>query len=567
MHYWLAAVLLPSAYTYAAAVSVVPAPTRTLSHTPTTTRPTPDIIVGAGDVPVFDDGDMAMLAAGGRTSTKNRHVPPMYSPGTDGMWRRADSYTLVGSTLCDTCTTPTATTTPSDDEVLANVPPGWDHTPVSNPTRTKITIALSVTLACFICLTLARFHFHKSPPPRRSTWRSASWARPPRECRAKTAQAPPIPSRNGWRVRPPAGAITYRYTSDDHPARPPSPAPSTRSASSHASASSFTPSPSASTVTLPLPRARRQSRPMSPSISRVSATPCWDVVSAPAKVHDPDEDEDALAPAEEAFPPYTPRADPDPRDGDGGGRARRDGRQGLARALAERPSAPPPPPASSSAPPPPDADARAPAEDDILEMEMEGLQASSSPSSSASSSSNSNARSRLSLPPPPPSSLPPPPPPPSSLSGVGVGGGEKMALERAYAVREAEAGCAYAYPSAPAYSAPDADEAYPEAGPSTPSVFASASAPPLLDYGVTTMTRRGGERTAVVWGWDEDEDERTATPIPALPPPPREDEGADGDTRHGYRAAQAGEAHDTGWRPPPTPTGASEGGEGQGHDR
>ncbi|KAF8127084.1 hypothetical protein K438DRAFT_2001114 [Mycena galopus ATCC 62051] len=57
-----------------------------------------------------------------------------------------------------------------------------------------------------------------------------------------------------------------------------------------------------------------------------------------------------------------------------------------------------------------------------------------------------------------------------------------MALERAYAVREAEAGCAYAYPSAPAYSAPDADEAYPEAGPSTPSVFASASAPPLLDY-------------------------------------------------------------------------------------
>ncbi|KAF8127085.1 hypothetical protein K438DRAFT_953636 [Mycena galopus ATCC 62051] len=31
------------------------------------------------------------------------------------------------------------------------------------------------------------------------------------------------------------------------------------------------------------PRARRQSRPMSPSISRVSATPCWDVVSAPCE--------------------------------------------------------------------------------------------------------------------------------------------------------------------------------------------------------------------------------------------------------------------------------------------
>jgi hypothetical protein len=158
-----------------------------------------------------------------------------------------------------------------------------------------------------------------------------------------------------------------------------------------------------------------------------------------------------------------------------------------------------------------------------------------------------------------------------------------MALERAYAVREAEAGCAYAYPSAPAYSAPDADEAYPEAGPSTPSVFASASAPPLLDYGEGEYDYdeeydeydydEGGASAPPLFG---DEDERTAsssTPIPAPPAPPptppREDEGADGDTRHGYRAAQAGEAHDTGWRPPPTPTptGASEDGEGQGHDR
>lgn len=35
------------------------------------------------------------------TSTPRHHVPPQYSPGSDGVWRRIDSYTLVGSTICD----------------------------------------------------------------------------------------------------------------------------------------------------------------------------------------------------------------------------------------------------------------------------------------------------------------------------------------------------------------------------------------------------------------------------------------------------------------------------------
>ncbi|KAJ7361109.1 hypothetical protein DFH08DRAFT_1031764 [Mycena albidolilacea] len=113
--------------------------------------------VFASDV---DDPSAVVLAASATPTKYHHHVPPMYSPGTDGVWRRRESYTLVGSTICDTCTaTPTPTLTPSEDSIVDTVRPlGWVHDRPYNPIRTRITIALSVTLAVFIFLTILRFH-------------------------------------------------------------------------------------------------------------------------------------------------------------------------------------------------------------------------------------------------------------------------------------------------------------------------------------------------------------------------------------------------------------------------
>ncbi|KAJ7082537.1 hypothetical protein C8R43DRAFT_1142810 [Mycena crocata] len=108
----------------------------------------------------------------GRTNThthsSHRHVPPQYSPGNDGVWRRIDSYTLVGSTVCDTCTIdPTSTTIAiSEDEFRASIPTGWVRETVSSPGRTAVTVALSLSLAVVIVILILRCHFwRKSPKP------------------------------------------------------------------------------------------------------------------------------------------------------------------------------------------------------------------------------------------------------------------------------------------------------------------------------------------------------------------------------------------------------------------
>ncbi|KAJ7075357.1 hypothetical protein B0H15DRAFT_658698 [Mycena belliarum] len=110
----------------------------------------------------------------------SRHLPPRYSPFPDGAWRRVDSYTLVGSTICDSCTTaPTpaqqmgAAPAPDldPDDFAASIPSGWVHDSVASTARTNLTIGLSLVLAGFIVITIVRCHFW--PPPARA----AAWAR------------------------------------------------------------------------------------------------------------------------------------------------------------------------------------------------------------------------------------------------------------------------------------------------------------------------------------------------------------------------------------------------------
>ncbi|KAK7063719.1 hypothetical protein R3P38DRAFT_3249313 [Favolaschia claudopus] len=102
---------------------------------------------------------------GAARAASRSKVPPKYTPDGDGVWRRIDSYTLVGSTICDSCATPT-TVPLSEDEILNAIPLSWLHTSPSSPARTKITIGLSVVLAIFIVATLIWFHISRTPPLR-----------------------------------------------------------------------------------------------------------------------------------------------------------------------------------------------------------------------------------------------------------------------------------------------------------------------------------------------------------------------------------------------------------------
>ncbi|GLB35791.1 hypothetical protein LshimejAT787_0300790 [Lyophyllum shimeji] len=90
----------------------------------------------------------------------------------NGRWRKVESYTLYGSTVCLTCQDATATVPSVDDQIQGSgsastpqsapsatttydihddLPPGWKPTTASGGGRTMLILALSLVLAFAIC--------------------------------------------------------------------------------------------------------------------------------------------------------------------------------------------------------------------------------------------------------------------------------------------------------------------------------------------------------------------------------------------------------------------------------
>ncbi|KAJ7146322.1 hypothetical protein C8R44DRAFT_757159 [Mycena epipterygia] len=518
------------------------------------------------------------------TATPRHHVPPQYSPGSDGVWRRIPSYTLVGSTICDTCpAAPTTTVNTTADDFISSIPTGWVRDSISSPTRTSITVGLSLGLACFIVLTLIYCHFRRSPCPQRpdlekrrsKAAEKGAVEKPPPKVRKWMARANArwrdnarylARQRRGRRHSRRGSAESLVLGSSEAQPRslstPTTPSPP----SSPVPSSSFTFS-SASTSTLELAPPPPPTPPPSvlPSLLEPPAYPSHTPEKSPApEVALPADDADILS--IEEYPPYTPRADPyassssssyfddAPPNLEGTAHLATDDKTLLAR-LAASASFPPPLPSlrappsistlASSASMSESSDARAPEEDDLP---LEGVYPTAeTPYSSAPDESD--------LPPPPP--LPSPPPAPRAWSAAQ----EKMEMERAYAARAAEA---YAdYPSQPAYSPQPSS---PEAGPSTPRAevpFASAppfefepeeyayahagaSAPPFADddyeHQYEEYEEEEGTSAERARGRDGEEEEAEGGEEREL--------GEDGE-KAGERIRRApvgaGEAHDTGW--------------------
>ncbi|KAF9451410.1 hypothetical protein P691DRAFT_796850 [Macrolepiota fuliginosa MF-IS2] len=94
-----------------------------------------------------------------------RILPYKYEPGKDGVWRRVESYSLYGSTLCSNCREPThavsadeistgpspSPTTTDLTDLHDSLPAGWASPPSRNENRTTLILALSLVLAFFIC--------------------------------------------------------------------------------------------------------------------------------------------------------------------------------------------------------------------------------------------------------------------------------------------------------------------------------------------------------------------------------------------------------------------------------
>ncbi|KAK0505794.1 hypothetical protein EDD18DRAFT_1342148 [Armillaria luteobubalina] len=99
-----------------------------------------------------------------RKQFDSRTVPIKYEQGSDGQWRRVDTYTLYGSTMCPSCSASSyqassgtsedsiaasASASPSDD-ILDTLPNGWR--PQNHEPRTALIVTLSLVLAFVICL-------------------------------------------------------------------------------------------------------------------------------------------------------------------------------------------------------------------------------------------------------------------------------------------------------------------------------------------------------------------------------------------------------------------------------
>ncbi|KAJ7762377.1 hypothetical protein DFH07DRAFT_1019650 [Mycena maculata] len=495
--------------------------------------------------------DIAITPAPTPTTTA-RYVPPQYSSGPDGVWRRLDSYALVGSTICDSCTsTPTSTIDPSSDEFTSSLPSGWNHTPVATPERIRLTIGLSLALAVVIVATIVRCSLYRRAKTPQALARKAEKAARRAEQgfgeKREDEKAPKTPLRK-WLRATARWRDNARYLARQRRGRrahPHTPYPASTGASPAASRESLVtaaltrtstrasdvPSLSSASSTsleiLPPLHLEPPAYPASPPLSPTRARPRGKRRDLDL---DLDNDELELGPGsalEEAHPPYTPAyayvAAPV--------RHVATDDKALLESLAARASAPPAFAAASSS-----GGAYVPDEDELPLPELEPHPAYEPAAASSSSAS---------MPAPPAGRIPPPPAP----SGAGW---EKMEAERAYAVRDAQP--QLFAPSAPSY-APQP----PEAGPSTPRLLTAPSAPPLFE---DEDAEEGGGLASAPPMFDEDADENGESDNWE-----REWE-TDGDAEGARRASAetregawrtgtsererhapvgAGEAHDTGW--------------------
>ncbi|KAK0465460.1 uncharacterized protein EV420DRAFT_960390 [Desarmillaria tabescens] len=107
----------------------------------------------------------AVLSVPVRKRLGSRTIPLKYEQGSDGQWRRVDTYTLYGSTMCPSCsassyqassgtsqdtTTTSASASPSEGDILDTLPNGWR--PQNHEPRTTLIVTLSLVLAFVICL-------------------------------------------------------------------------------------------------------------------------------------------------------------------------------------------------------------------------------------------------------------------------------------------------------------------------------------------------------------------------------------------------------------------------------
>ncbi|KAJ6601246.1 hypothetical protein DFH09DRAFT_1271038 [Mycena vulgaris] len=614
------------------------------------------------------------------TTTHHHHIPPRYSQGSDGLWRRVDSYTLVGSTVCDTCTALPTQSAGTDDEFLANMPPGWMRDKITSSTRTNLTVGLTLAISCLIVITIIRCHFYRSKPRRRGERHYEGEEPDVEKRRSRRERERPVsvsqeekekPKVRKWMAKATArwrdnarylarqrrgrhrhhsrrgsveslvdpttsasaSGLETAPGSSSHPrprsrSRSPSPSPSTRTLASASSSSLAledtpqTPPPALTPLALAEPPAYPSPSP-SPPASNPNSTRNITSNGNPNLIPShPGSSKGAATDADEpeAHPPYTPHAQPQPYDSasyfdfdfdappsDADPAAYHlatDDKALLARlaAGASAPSLSSPPSHSTLASAFSFEEARAPAEEEVWAFEGEAAEdvstgastrASASTSSAASLTAAGSALTPAALSAPSSSLLASASPaaprgaafpaPPAATHGRGRQ--EKMELERAYAVRDAEANV-YGYadaevaPSYPSY--PD----YPEAGPSTPrhATAASASAPPLFEgfeydwYGEEGAGPSAPPFEAEYEGPDyadaeteEQEEEREERE--AETERRRDGEkGAEGggeerreeevaERRLGARVGR-GEAHDTGWG-----GGGGGDGDGQAHDR
>ncbi|KAG5717570.1 hypothetical protein E4T56_gene4450 [Termitomyces sp. T112] len=100
-----------------------------------------------------------------------RILPDKFVQDDNGRWRRVDTYTLYGSTVCISCGEYATSTAVFDDQVQnsptpsvpistsaaststysISLPPGWKPQEASSAGRTTLVLALSLVLASFIC--------------------------------------------------------------------------------------------------------------------------------------------------------------------------------------------------------------------------------------------------------------------------------------------------------------------------------------------------------------------------------------------------------------------------------
>ncbi|KAJ7664928.1 hypothetical protein B0H17DRAFT_1091210, partial [Mycena rosella] len=430
-----------------------------LAHdSPATAQPL--LVAAPAPVPVPDV--LAAAAAHTAKPTGTHRLPSRYAPDDDGVWRRIDSYTLVGSTICDTCSVPpTATATPTDDEFLQTVPSGWVRSSIASPARTSLTVGLSLLLTCFIAITIIRYHFWRRPrtPSPQAPEVDPEKRRAPKAERARCPPQPKVRKWLGMAAQPRAGGTTRATLRGSAAAAGgtttraagPSRASSSRPTPScpPALALALAPQPlfcvgSASVSSLDLARPETPEPPSPPPI----LTPLPPAYPTTTHAHAPrksaaDDDDDAPA---EAHPPYTPRADPDPSSSSSSQShsyfdfdAPPASSASSSAAAPFDPAPPPPPPASfhlatddkallarlaafPSAPPAapaapaPALRSRAPAEEDVWDFGLEDV-----PLPAAEDAREREGGDEAAF---------PAPPPPPRAGGVGD---EKRALERRYA--------------------------------------------------------------------------------------------------------------------------------------